>query len=78
MPRPYVTARVNDQVFHLLDGQEVHIDPYYVFLARSNQQLNAALGAPGAIHSAGHLDALKKELIIDAARQLASVTTRLL
>jgi hypothetical protein len=78
--RPYVTARVKEQVFHLLDGQEVEIHPYYVFLARSNQKVPALAFEfePRAVHSAGRLDALRKELMIDAARQLTMPQTRLL
>jgi hypothetical protein len=40
VPRPYVSARVKDQMFQLLEGHEVHIDPYYVFLARSNKNVS--------------------------------------
>ena len=78
--RPYVTARVKEQVFHLLDGQEVEIHPYYVFLARSNQKVPALAFEfePRAVHSAGRLDALGKELMIDAALQLTKPQTRLL
>lgn len=80
VPRSYVSARIKDQMFHLLDGGEVHVDPYYVFLARSNKNVPAfALEfTPRAVHSAGRLDALGKELIIDAARQLTAPKTRTL
>jgi hypothetical protein len=78
--RPYVTARVGRQVFHLLDGEEVNIYPYYVFLARSNRNLPpiAFEFSPRAVHSAGRLDLLRKELFIDAAQQLIKSQTRLL
>ncbi len=78
--RPYASVRVKDQIFHLLDGQEVHIDPYYVFLARSNKNVPAIAFefTPRAVHSAGCLGALGKELIIDATRQLTAPIVRLL
>jgi hypothetical protein len=78
--RPYVTARVKEQMFHLLDGQEVNVYPYYVFLARSNQKVPtiAFEFGPRAVHSAGRLDALRKELFIDAALQLTNPQTILL
>ena len=71
--RPYVTARVRDQVFHLSDGEEVHAAPYYVFLARSNRNTPAFAVefTPRAVHSLSSLDEPGQELIIDAARQLA-------
>lgn len=75
-----MTARVKEQVFHLLDGEEVAIYPHYVFLARSNQKVPAfALEfAARAVHATGRLDLLPKELIIDAGVQLTSPQTRLL
>ena len=78
--RPYITVRVKEQVFHLLDGQEVDIDPYYVFLARSNKEVPvfAFEFTPRAVHSAGRLDTLSKELLIDAAAQLTKPRARLL
>jgi hypothetical protein len=78
--RPYVTARVKEQVFHLLDGQEVDLYPFYVFLARSNQKVPpiAFEFTPRAVHSAGRLDSLRKELFIDAALQLTKPQTILL
>jgi hypothetical protein len=77
--RPYVSVRVKDQMFQLLDGQEVHIDPYYVFLARSNKNVSAIdfEFTPRAVHSTGCLDTLVgKEQIIDAARQLTAPKTK--
>ena len=78
--KPYVTARVKDQVFHLLDGEDVHIEPHYVFLARSNKNVPifAFEFAPRAVHGAGRLDAVGKEMIIDAARQLMVPKMRIL
>src|ERR1022692_782932 len=80
MHRPYVTARVKEQVFHLLDGREVDTYPFYVYLARSNQKVPqvAFEFEQRAVHSAGRLDALRKELFIDAALQLTKPQTRLL
>ena len=78
--RPYVSARVKDQMFHLLDGQDVHIDPYYVFLARSNKNVPAIAFefTPRAVYAAGCLGELGKELIIDAAHQLTAPIARML
>jgi hypothetical protein len=78
--KPYVSVRVKGKMFHLLDGQEVHVDPYFVFLARSNKNVPALAFefTPRAVHSAGRLDALAMELIIDAARQLTTPRTRIL
>jgi hypothetical protein len=70
--KPYVTARVHDQIYHLLDGEEVNIEPYYVFLARSDKSVPifAFEFTPRAVHAAGRLDVIQKELIIDAAQKL--------
>src|ERR1017187_9793015 len=70
--KPYVTTRIKDKTFQLLDGQEVCIDPYYVFLARSNNNVRLLEGGSlfPALHAAGSLEAIEKDLIIDAARQL--------
>jgi hypothetical protein len=78
--RPYVTVRLKGQTFQLLDGQEVFEDPYYVFLARSNRNVPhlAYEFTPRAVHSAGRLDLLDRDLIIDAARRLMAPKTRLL
>jgi hypothetical protein len=78
--KPYVTARIQEQQFHLLDGQEALIDPHYVFLARSNQKVRAIAFEfmPRAVHSAGRLDLLSKDQIIDAAHRLTSQHVRLL
>ena len=80
MQKPYATARIQEQQFHLLDGQEVQIDPYYVFLARSNQKVPviAFEFTPRAVHSAGRLDLLSKDQIIDAAQKLTRQHVRLL
>jgi hypothetical protein len=76
--RPYVSIRVKDQMFHLLDGR-VRIK-YYVFPARSNKNVPAIAFefTPQAVHFAGCLGALGKELIIDAARQLTAPMVRTL
>jgi hypothetical protein len=39
LPKPYVTARIKDQHFRLIDGEEAQVQPYYVFLARSNRNV---------------------------------------
>jgi hypothetical protein len=78
--KPYVTARIKEQRFHLLDGQEARIDPYYIFLARSNRKVPviAFEFTPRAVHSAGRLDLLGKDQIIDAAQKLTRQQVRLL
>jgi hypothetical protein len=78
--RPYVSVRLKGETFQLLDGQEVYEDPYYVFLARSNRNVpNIAYEfTPRAVHSAGRLDLLDRDLIVDAARQLTIPKTKLL
>ncbi len=40
-PRPYITARIHDEVFLLHDGDEAQVNSDYVYLARSNQKLPA-------------------------------------
>jgi hypothetical protein len=80
--RPYVSVSVNDQVFHLLEGQDVYVDPHYVFLARSNYNdrglhLLDGYNAP-AVYSAGRIGELQKELIRNASRQLTAPKTRIL
>lgn len=78
--KPYVTARIQDRQFHLLDGQDAFIHPYYVFLARSNQKTPAIAFefSPRAVHSAGRLGVLTKEELVDAAGKLLSPQVRLL
>ena len=78
--RPYITVRIQDQVFHLQDRQEVEIYPYYAYLARSNEKVPelAFEFTPRAVHAAGSLETVSKELIIDAARQLTRPQTRML
>ncbi len=80
VPKPYVTARIQQQQFHLLDGQEAQIDRYYVFLARSNQEVPAIAFefTPRAVHSAGRLDLLSKDQIIEAGQKLTGQNVRLL
>jgi hypothetical protein len=77
--RPYVTARINDRVFHLVDGQDAEIDPHYVFLARLTQpRRGIGFIPPQAVCSAGDLNLLRKELIRDAAHQLTAPKTKIL
>lgn len=78
--RPYITARVKDQIFLLLDGQEVHVDPYYVYLARSNQNVPAIAFefTPRAVHSLGRLDGVHQNSIVDAAQHLIAPQTKVL
>jgi hypothetical protein len=78
--RPYVTVRVKDQLFRLLDGEALHIDRYYAFLARSNRNVPAISldFTPRAVHAAGCLDGIDKESIVAAAQQLTTFDTRML
>ena len=78
--RPYVTARVKDQISQLEDGGEFQSGPYYIFLARSNKKVPALAFefTPRAVHAAGRVDLVPKEMIVDAARQLLSPQTKLL
>jgi hypothetical protein len=77
--KPYITARVNEQVFHLVDGEDAQDDPYYLFLARSTQKgRGIGIILPQAVCSAGHLAELRKELIRDAAHQLIAPKTKIL
>jgi hypothetical protein len=84
MTRPYLSVRVNDQFFHLLAGQNVYVDPHYLFLARSNYSGKGSLldrhGSP-ADYAAGRIGELRKELtkelIKNAAHQLTASKTRI-
>jgi hypothetical protein len=78
--KPYVTVRIHDQVFHLLDREDAKLDPYYVFLARSNKNLPpiAFEFAPRAVYSAGRVDEIGSKLICDAADRLISPKIRML
>jgi hypothetical protein len=84
--RPYVSVSVNDQVFHLLEGQDLYIDPYYVFLARSNYNNKGLHLLDGhhapAVYSAGRIGELQKELtkelVRNASQQLTASMTRIL
>lgn len=80
LARPYITVRVQDQFSLLLDGDEVVSYPYYVYLARSNQDVPffSFEFTPRAVHARGCLDSLEKASIIDAALQLTAPKTRLL
>ena len=84
--RPYVSVRVNDQLFHLLAEQDACVDPYYVFLARSNYHEMGLHLLPGfnlpAIYAAGRIgtprEKLTKQLIRSAAHELTKSRTRTL
>jgi hypothetical protein len=78
--RPYVNARIHDRHFLLLDGDEALLEPYYIFLARSNQDVPvlAFEFTPRAVHAAGRLDVLTREQIADAARALTRPQVRML
>jgi hypothetical protein len=80
LPKPYVTARIKDQQFRLVDGEEAQVESYYVFLARSNRNVPALAFefTSRAVHAAGRLDVLTKEQIIDAAQTLTRPQVRLL
>jgi hypothetical protein len=86
LPRAYVTVRIQDRLFHLLAGEEAHVDPHFVFLARTNcdpsgLHLMDGYYAP-AVYVWGRLSERRtgftKELIRDAARQLISPQIRIL
>ena len=79
--KPYISVRIRDRSFQLIDGQEAQSDPYYVFLARSNNHLPGGffIGyVPPAVHAAGCLRELTRESIADAAQQLTAPQTRIL
>ena len=77
--KPYVTVRMKDQVFHLIDGQDAHVDPHYAFLARTTLNLSGIAFIPHqAVFCAGNLGPLTRELIRDAAHQLIKPQTRIL
>jgi hypothetical protein len=70
----------------LLAGQDVYIDPHYVFLARSNYHdkgfhLMDGYNSP-AVYAAGRIGELRQELtkehIKNAAHQLTASKTRIL
>ena len=70
----------------LLAGEEAHVDPHFVFLARTNYDpsgyhLLDGYHAP-AVYASGRLSerrtGLTKELIRDAARQVTSPQIRIL
>jgi len=84
--RPYVSVRLDDQVFHLLAGQDAYVDPHYVFLERSNyhdkgSHLMDGYNSP-AVYAAGSIGELQKGLtkehIKNAAHQLTAPKTRIL
>lgn len=78
--RPYVTARIHEQRFLLLDGDHALLEPYYIFLARSNQDVPAIAFefTPRAVHAAARLDVLTKDQIAAAARTLMEPVVRML
>jgi len=78
--RPYVSVRVNDRVFHLVAGQDVYVDPYYVFLARSNYHemglhMTQGFNSP-AVYAAGRIGPLRTELTKDLIRSAAHELTK--
>lgn len=83
--RPYVSVRLNDQVFHLLEGQDAYVDSDYVFIARSNysSEMFELIDGGGrrAVYSAGRIGELRKELtkelVRNAGHQLTRPATRL-
>ncbi len=78
--KEFVSARIHEQQFHLLDGQEAQVDPYFIFLARSNRKVTPLSFefTPRAVHAAGRLDVLSKDQIIDAAQKLLAPKVELL
>lgn len=74
----HVNVRVNDQMFQLVDGESVQVDPYYVFLARTSPVVRPLGPGPRAVHSFGRTDVLARELIIDAADRLTAPDVRVL
>jgi hypothetical protein len=77
--RSYVSVRIKDQMFRLFDGEEALIEPYFVFLARSRKTLTSLPPFDiEAVHCAGRLGPLGKELFIDAARQLTAPRIKIL
>jgi hypothetical protein len=60
----YVDVRVNDRVFHLVDRQNVYVDPYYVFVARTSSLIQSTDCPMRAVHSFGRIDTLANELIV--------------
>src|SRR5262245_14543774 len=78
--RPYVTARIHEQQFLLLDGDDALLEPYYIFLARSNQNVPALAFefTSRAVHAAARLDVLTRDQIVDAARTLTRPHVRML
>jgi hypothetical protein len=86
VPRPYVSVRLNDQVFHLLEGQDAYVEPDYVFIARSNYSSEILDfidgGGRRAVYSAGRIGEprkeLTKEIVKSAAHRLRAPATRTL
>jgi hypothetical protein len=76
--KTFVTARLKEEVFHLDDGNEASIAPYYVFLARSNKAVPviAFKFFPRAVYSVGRSDLIEKGMIKDAAVRLIAPQTR--
>jgi hypothetical protein len=79
LQKPYISVRIRDRFFQLIDGEQAQSDPYYVFLARSNNRGGAITGyAPPAVHAAGRISDVSRELIADAAQQLTEPKTKIL
>jgi hypothetical protein len=74
--KPYATARIGKEIFHLRRGEDIESGPYYAYLARGSNEGFQHLGfGTAAIHSMGRLDSLEKQAIADAARHLLSAKT---
>jgi hypothetical protein len=76
--KAFVTARLKDKLFHLDDGDEASVAPYYVFLARSNKAVPvfAFEFFPRAVYSLGRSDLIERGMIKEAAAQLLARRTQ--
>ena len=61
-------------MFDLVEGDDLHCDPYYVFLTRTRNFYFTWR----SVHAGSRLDLLGKAEIVDAARQLAAPEVRIL
>lgn len=66
----YVSARVYERTFRLVAGQGVRIGPYYVFLAQEDVGCFFGGSPELAVHAAGRIHELGKELIVEDAAYL--------
>lgn len=65
----YTAVRVNERVFHLVAGQNVYVNPYYVFVARTNSLFEPIGCTMRAVHSFGRIDTLADELTVKGDRR---------